>query len=183
MIELADVLDESGEPTGEKKTKYEIFEQGLWRLVVHVWIVNPDTNQVLIQKRATKKGIFDDLWDISVGGAVMAGEKSVVAASRETEEELGLKFKEDEFELIGRFKIPKFIPERKQQMNEFSDTFLVRGKFNLDDVTMQEAEVADVVSISLDALIQAVSGADSPNWVPHGKEYYEKVTSEIKELL
>jgi len=182
-VELADVLDENGVPTGEKKTKYEIFEQGLWRLVIHVWIVNPETGQLLIQKRAAKKGIFDDLWDISVGGAVMAGEKSVLAAKRETAEELGLELSEDEFEKIGRFKIPKFIPERSQQMKEFSDTFLVRSKFNLDDVKMQEAEVAEVATISLDVLIQAVTRAGYSDWVPHGNNYYQAVISKIESIL
>jgi isopentenyldiphosphate isomerase len=181
--ELADVLNEHGEPTGRTATKEEIFKNGWWRLVVHIWIVNPETQELLIQKRA-KKGIFDDLWDVSVGGGVQAGEDSVIAAKREVEEELDLGFNESDFELIGRFRVPKFIPERQQPTNEYSDTFFVRSGFDLNQVKMQKAEVAEVGSLALSDLINLQSDHQKAGlWVPHGQEYYTTVANKIIEKL
>lgn len=182
-LELANVLNENGEPTGKQARKDEIFKNGWWRLVVHIWIVSPKTREVLIQQRA-KKGIFDDLWDISVGGAVQAGEPSVQAAQREVAEELGLSFAEDEFELVGRFKVPKFIPERQQPMNEYSDTFLVKSEFGSSTVKMQESEVAAVGAIALDELIEKMPDSEQAKlWVPHGVDYYQVAAEKIREML
>jgi isopentenyl-diphosphate delta-isomerase len=49
--ELIDVLDRNGQPTGKQKTKLQIFNDGDYRNVVHVWIVNSN-GQLLIQQRA-----------------------------------------------------------------------------------------------------------------------------------
>lgn len=183
MVELADVLDDNGNPIGSRATKEDIFKNSWWRLVVHVWVVNPDTKELLIQKRAIK-GIFDSLWDVSIGGGVQAGEESVMAAQRETKEELGLTFDETEFEYIGRFKVPKLIPEKQLYSKEFSDTFLVKSNFDLNEVNRQETEVAQVGAVSLTTLSGIVTKAESDiQWVPHGIAYYESVAKEILERL
>lgn len=183
MKELADVLDSNGVPTGEQKTKDEIFRNGNWRIVTHVWIVNPATKELLVQQRV-KKGIFDELWDVSVGGGVKAGEPTITAASREVEEELGLSVPESEFELVGTFKIPKFIPEKQQPMNDFSDTYLVRRAVNIEDLTLSPDEVATARLITLEALRSAINNPETYKlWVPHSVEYYNEVASRIEERL
>lgn len=183
MKELADVLDSTGNPTGLQKTKDEIFRSGDWRVVTHVWIVNPATKELVIQKRV-KKGIFDDLWDVSVGGGVQAGEPTISAASREVEEELGLRLPEADFELIGRFKIPKFIPEKQLPTNEFSDTYLVRRAVAVDELTLQAEEVAAVRLITLERLRLVINDPENyERWVPHSARYYNEVADRIEEML
>ena len=84
-----DILDENGRLTGEVKTKEEILSNGSWRKVVHVWIVDK-RGRLLVQQRASGRGIFDNLWDVSVGGGAKTGEPVLEAARREVKEELGL---------------------------------------------------------------------------------------------
>jgi isopentenyldiphosphate isomerase len=50
QMALIDVLDENGNPTGDKKTKREIHEQGLWHISAHVWIYN-SKGEILLQLR------------------------------------------------------------------------------------------------------------------------------------
>lgn len=40
MAEYLDVLDEKGNPTGERKEKAEMHRDGNWHRAVHVWIIN-----------------------------------------------------------------------------------------------------------------------------------------------
>lgn len=184
MQEKADVLNEAGQLTGLQETKQEIFQSGHWRLVVHLWIVDPKTRQLLVQQRASKKGIFDDLWDVSVGGGVQAGESSATAIIRETGEELGLKINKVEIKLLGRFKVPKFIPERQQQMNEYSDTFLVFRKLDLSTLRLQPDEVADVRLIGLQDFKNEINNQlVYEHWVPHSAEYYNQAIDLILKNL
>lgn len=195
--EFTEVFTKAGQPTGEFKPKEQVFTDGDWRLVTHVWIVNPATQELLVQQRAhrgtdTKKGIFDDLWDVSVGGGIMAVDKngrvqselSQVAAQRETFEELGVEFDLADFRLIGRYCVPKYIPERGQQMNEYSDTYLVLKEIPLTTLRLNHAEVATVKYMPIPEVLAATSDTEkSKLWVPHSAEYYTTVAAEIMKLL
>lgn len=177
MIELQDVLDVNGHETGERLPKSEIFARGLWRLVVHVWLVDSD-GEVLIQRRAQNKGkgIFDGLWDVTVGGGVKAGEESATAASRELEEELGIVAAPDDLEKVGRYKLPKIIPETGQQMNDFSDTFFLRRDVERVDIHPDPREVSLVRKVKINEIVdQTAHPQYGKLWVPHGPVYYADV--------
>ncbi len=55
-MELWEVLDGNGNPTGEIMEKYDkkFFERGMYHLGTDVWIINSE-NKILIQKRSDKK--------------------------------------------------------------------------------------------------------------------------------
>ena len=88
-MELIDVLDEFGNPTGEVETKDEIYRRGLWHRSSHIWIEN-DKKELLVQKRNPNKQTFPNLWAISVAGHVDSGETSRQTAIRELKEEVNL---------------------------------------------------------------------------------------------
>ena len=56
--------------------------------VVHVLVLN-EKGEVLLQKRSMNKDVAPGRWDTSVGGHISPGEDLLIAANRETEEELG----------------------------------------------------------------------------------------------
>ncbi len=180
MTELLDVLDESGNLTGETKTKNEIMQAGDWRRVIHVWVVD-DNRQLLIQQRASGRGIFDGQWDVSVGGGVRAGEANVRAAQRETGEELGLRLPEGSFVLLGTWKIPPKTVDATRIMKDFSDTFLVRvPKIELSKIAMEPDEVQAVDTIALKELAKNIQEkAFYADWVQHGQAYYQEVIAKI----
>jgi len=75
-IEYFDVLDENGNKTGEIKTKEDVIaDRGFYR-IVNLWIINPYTKQILIQKRSSNKDVSPNKWDLTSGGHVEAGETS-----------------------------------------------------------------------------------------------------------
>lgn len=106
--------------------------KGEYRQSVHTWIIN-EKNEFLMQKRASTKKIFPNLWS-QIGGAVDTGESPVEAALRECKEELGIEFSKDNIELILSFK----------REFDFVDVFLIKANFNLNDVTIQKEELSEV---------------------------------------
>lgn len=58
VMELWEVLDDNGNPTGEIMKKYDqkVFDRGFYHLGADVWIINSD-NKILIQKRANEKAV------------------------------------------------------------------------------------------------------------------------------
>ena len=43
------------------------------------WVVNPRTQQVLLQQRSAHKDTYPNCWDVSVAGHITAGDQSVHA--------------------------------------------------------------------------------------------------------
>ena len=87
-MELLDLYDCRRQLTGRTMVRGEMPPAGLYGQVIHVCIFN-SRGEMLIQQRQPWK-TWGDLWDVSVGGSVSAGENSQQGAHRELLEELGL---------------------------------------------------------------------------------------------
>lgn len=94
-VEMWDVLGTDGLPTGRTVARavdgdpVANLRPGEFYRDVYICLFSP-SGDVLIQQRAAGKYIDPGLWDLSAGGAVLAGETSQQAASRELAEELGI---------------------------------------------------------------------------------------------
>jgi isopentenyl-diphosphate delta-isomerase len=176
--ELIDVLDKNGRPTGEQKTKLQIFDGRDYRNVVHVWLINSE-GQLLVQQRA-HKGLWDDLWDVSVGGGVAAGEDPIFSAARELEEELGIKVAQSELIKLGVWETTKPLPEMNKTTYEFSHTFLLKADVQTAGLKLEPKEVTRVKFMPLSELKSAINSKEYKNWMPHPRQYYLEVLDKIK---
>lgn len=75
VSEFFDVIDANRQPTGERKERGSLFEEGKFRQVVHVCLID-EGGRMLLQRRANDKATWPGKWDVSVGGSVIAGETS-----------------------------------------------------------------------------------------------------------
>lgn len=87
-MELLDVIDKDGNPTGEVLDKTEIRERNLLHKVVCLFIIN-SKNQVLLEKRSMNKKVHPGQLGLCEGH-VHAGEDNLSGMIRELEEELGV---------------------------------------------------------------------------------------------
>lgn len=132
-MELVDLYDENRVPLGRTAERTGPKAPGEYRLVVHVCLFNSQ-GQLLIQRRTPNKDIWPGRWDVSVGGGVDAGETSRQAAEREFREELGRSL-----DLAGlRQSVTVNFPEG------FDDFYIVTEDLNLETLTLQASEVAEV---------------------------------------
>ena len=92
-----------------------------WETVGNMEIRQPadaQKDEMLIQQRQSTKGIFPDLWDITAGGQVSAGETSSQSVERELSEELGIDI--DMSDMRPRFTM--------NFSDGFDDVYLIRKK-------------------------------------------------------
>lgn len=168
-MEQVDILDEKGNPTGEVKLKSEAHRDGDWHRAVHVWIVNTK-GELLIQRRAAIKENHPNMWDIPSAGHVSAGETAITSAVRETEEELGLKLEEEDFEYLFTVTQKSVTNNGTFINNEFNDVYLVRRDVDITQLVLQEEEVAEVRFILWKEL-RNILDEEGGDFVRHPEEY------------
>lgn len=91
--------------TNSYATRGYVHKNGIWHCTVHIWIVDPSSSTVLLQKRSMTKDTFPGRLDISSAGHVEAGTSLTKTAQLELAEELGVDDVE-ESELKLAFVIP-----------------------------------------------------------------------------
>lgn len=91
-MELLDVVDEYGCPTGQKIGRSIAHSEGIRHRTAHVWIVRrtDEGTEVLLQKRSMNKDSFPGRYDTSSAGHIQAGAEPKESAIRELREELGI---------------------------------------------------------------------------------------------
>ena len=99
--------------------------------------------RLLIQQRTRSKFIFPNLWDVSVGGGVDAGETSRRGAEREVREELGVSL-----DLSG------LRPSVTVNFDGgFDDFYILTKDLSIEGLTLQEEEVQAVRWASLEEIL------------------------------
>lgn len=167
-IEIWDVLDENGNPTGKTALRGQgILKSGEYHLVVHIWIVSP-SGMFLIQRRADDKKLMPGEW-AATGGAAVSGEDSFTAASRELFEELGIK--------SDRKSLKKL--ERIKRRNSLLDVWAIVCDTPENELVLQHSEVAEAKWVTESRLRKMIEEGKFHNY---GKEYFESVFKKISDL-
>lgn len=165
-MELWDVLDINGNPTGKVIEKDGDLGPGEYYMGVHMYIKNSE-GKFLIQKRAKCKKYYPEIWDMNMG-QVIAGETSKEAAIREVAEEIGIKLQEDELIFLTRF--------RWEQYNHLVDIWVIHKDIDINSISLQEEEVSEAKYVTKEKLISLLEdqSPDRP-WRP--SEYVEIIKS------
>ena len=167
MEEYVDILNEiTGEVTGETISKKEAHKTGVWHGSVHIWIISEDKKKILLQKRCADKDLFPNMWDISVGGHISAGEDSLVSAKRELSEELGLN--PDGFNFLYVDEIKEKFEYEDILSNEFVTIYKIVSDVNIDSLILQKEEVSEARWFTKDELNNL---RDELKVIPHIEEF------------
>lgn len=136
-MEKWDLYTKYREKTGKEHVRGEELPDGLYHLVVHVWIRN-SKGEYLISKRAADRPTYPLMWE-SVGGSVIKGEDSIEGAIREVKEEVGINLQKESGKLVFS-KIRGEIDGKK--FNDIMDVWLFEydGELSLENATTPEVE-------------------------------------------
>ncbi len=169
-MELFDVLNSEGNPTGLRKERGVAHREGAWHATAHIWIVRPDGNgsyEALLQKRSEKKDSNPGGYDISSAGHVMAGDTPLDSAVREMGEELGLAVTPEDLTFVGMHKgdYEAVFHGRPFKDKEYSSVYLYTKPVDIHDLSLQETEVSEVMWIDWDTLRRIVRDRSIPNCI------------------
>lgn len=164
-MELWEVLDGEGNPTGEIMEKYDkkVFERGLYHLGSDIWIINSD-NKILIQKRSPLKRLEPNVWAMT-GGSVILGENSLKTIVREAKEELDIDINADNLEFITKFRTG----------NVWIDTYVLRCDYDISKMKFQEDEVSDAKWATWDEIEDLVNNGQ---FIKHRWEFVKQFLKE-----
>lgn len=152
-MEVFDVINDIGCPTGQTATREECHRQGLRHKAVVVFILNSD-DQVLLQKRSASKKMWPNMWDVSSGGHAASGEFGFQTGIRECQEELGITLEPQDLTFIGAV----FSDNRKgdiidRHLNEY---YIARRDVDTASLRLQPEEVSEVKWFDCDEIIAKV---------------------------
>ena len=189
MIEFITIVDHRRKKIG-LKSRADVHRDGDWHETFHCWMM--DYDRLLLQLRSDTKADFPALFDITGAGHLTAGE-TVRDGVREIQEELGLELTFDQLTPLGVFE--DVIETDTFLDREFAHTYVYA--YDGEAFTLDEAEVADVVSVEITALHALIDGTQSEmettsvisgetrvvtkrDLVPHPTNYWEQVLAVVK---
>lgn len=151
-MELWNLYDKDRVLTKETMVRGDEMKKDMYHLVVHVVIINSE-NQMLIQQRQWDKIGAPGLWDITVGGSVLAGETSQEGAIREISEGLGI-----ELDLNQR-------PHLSVTFDHgYDDIYIVNQEVELDSLKIPNDEVLDTKWASIDEIYEMIDNKSFINY-------------------
>jgi isopentenyldiphosphate isomerase len=162
-MEIWDVLDASGNKTGNTVERGTSLSQGEYHLIVDVWIMN-NKGEFLISRRVSSKYPDPGKWN-PVCGCAMAGEDSISSALRETKEELGIDLDIQKGRLLKRFICGT---------ESIIDVWLFNQEVDINTVELKTDETDDVIWASANAVKHMINNNDfvHPKRVPYVNELF-----------
>lgn len=142
-MELLDVVDENGRPTGETVERKTAHSEGIRHRTAHVWIVrkSADGAEVLLQKRAMNKDSFPGRYDTSSAGHIQAGDEPRESAIRELHEELGIAADDLQFADTFVIKYEKEFYGKLFKDNEIAFVYIYTKPVHEDELVLQKEEL------------------------------------------
>lgn len=141
MKESLEVLDTEGFKTGEILSRELIHQLGYWHKEIAICIVN-SKREFLMQRRSLTRKMKPGEWTWAAGH-VDPHELPIHTALRELEEEIGIKFKPTDLKYVMTLKDIEFGNNNLLNRRNL-DTYLLKTDVTIDEMTLQEEEVAEV---------------------------------------
>ncbi len=153
MAEYFDVLKENGEYEGRIETREICHEKGLWHKAVAMFMIN-SKGQVLLQKRSANKKMWPNMWDMTAGGHVLAGEFGFEAIIREIQEELGIEINKNDILFIGSAVSTNIKGDIINR--HFNEYYIINKDVDEKTLNLQTEEVADIKWFDKDEVLERI---------------------------
>ena len=168
-MELFDIVDAQGQPTGQTVTRSAAHQQGIRHRTTHLWILRRRDGQtdILLQKRCADKDSFPGCYDISSAGHIPAGQDFVASGLRELEEELGLTAKAEELIFCGllHFEFKETFHGAPFWDNQVSAVYLLWRDVPAEELTFQKEEIEAVRWMPADQVAAMVRTDSAPHCI------------------
>ena len=179
--EILDYYDENLEKLGTISRKKGIDKKLLLESV-QLWIINPKSNQVLMQKRSINRKNDAGKIDVSTSGHVKSGETPIHAMLREAEEEIGIR-PEDLGSILKNLGIEMVdLTKVGRKGNYFVHEYMAYMDKPLNYFKFDENEIEKLFFMDYEKVKQTIRNNDKKIRIPSGNEI-EKIFAKIDEIL
>ncbi len=151
-------------------SRKEGIKQNLLLEAVQLWIINPYTKQVLMQKRSNNKVNDASMIDVSSSGHVKSTETPIQAILRETFEEIGLKPEELLQKLQKIMIVECDFTKLGRKGRYFTHEYIAYLEHPLSYYTKQKEEVDKLFFMSYEKLKEKIRNKEPNVRIPHNKE-------------
>lgn len=166
-MEILDIVDENGVPTGEQVNREKAHELGIRHRTSHVWLVRKKSGrtQILLQKRSESKDSYPGCYDISSAGHIPAGVDFIPSALRELKEELGCEVMPEQLIYCGQrcFEFQQIFHGKPFHDNQVSNVYALWIDLEPEAFTLQTEEVSEVKWFDFEDCVRKVE----QNLIPH----------------
>ena len=168
-MELLDIVDENGLPTGETTDRATAHREGLRHRTAHLWLLRRRQGlvELLLQRRSMEKDSYPGCYDISSAGHIPAGVDFIPSALRELKEELGLAARPEELIFCGvrRFEYRDTFHGQPFHDNQVSRVYALWRDVEPEALTLQADEVASVRWMAYEDCLNGVKENTFPNCI------------------
>lgn len=169
-MEIFDIVDEKGIPTGNTIERSEAHQKGIRHRTAHIWVVRKteDTVQLLLQKRTQNKDSFPGCYDTSSSGHILASDEPIESARRELYEELGISVEAEDLVFAGCFSInyEKEFHGKPFRDNEVAFVYIYSKPIEISELVLQKEEVESVEWFDMDYVQSVLEPRDARFCVP-----------------
>jgi isopentenyldiphosphate isomerase len=177
-MELFDIVDENGTPTGETVEREYAHSHGIRHRTSHVWLLRLRNGvpQVLLQIRSPDKDSYPGCYDISSAGHIPAGDGFLDSALRELREELGITAEASELVYCGQRQIEfrEIFHGKEFWDKQVSNIYALLCQTDAEDFVIQKSELDSVVWMDWEQCLDMVINNKAPHCI---------IVSELKMVL
>ena len=164
------IYNEANQPIGMADRK-EAIRKGLLVEGVQLWVINPDTNQVLMQRRSWNKTSNPGKIDVSVSGHVKPNEIAIQAILREAREEIGLKDSQQLCSQMQKFAENQMDLRKYGRQGNYAMTYFLAFLNNpLDAYAKDDDEVEELFFMDYEEIKRRVRADDSEMLIPKSEK-------------
>jgi len=168
--EILTIFNQKRQPIGIAERE-EAIKKGLLVEGVQLWVINPDTNQVLMQKRSKNKKSNPGKIDVSVSGHVQPHETATQAMLREAREEIGIKDLQYLCSKMQKIAEEQVDLRKYGRQGNYAMTFFVAFlNAPLNEYHKDGNEVDELFFMNYDELKRRVRENDSEMLIPKSEE-------------
>ena len=157
-VEYFDLFDADRRHIGESLLRGTPTPDGRYRLLVHACVFNSKNEMLIQQRQNTKK--WPNLWDLTSGGHVTAGEDTRTSAYRELLEEVGLDI---DFTGVRPAVTVAFL-------DGWDDFYVVHADAKAEDLVIQLDEVQAVKWATLEEVLEL---REKDQFMPYTRSFLE----------
>lgn len=157
-MELLDIVDENGIPTGAVVSREKAHAEGIRHRTSHVWLARKRNGkiEILLQKRCIAKDSWPGCYDISSAGHIPTGVDFIPSALRELREELGVEAAEEELIFCGNRHICADSMFHGQPFHDRQYSRVFALWRDQEAFRLQKEEIDSVRWMELEACLEAV---------------------------